>query len=119
MSRRFKREPKAVTQTRHAITRARYRLKEDWTEDDVRVVVNKIRWTEKEKWAKYRGMAVYLFGQSHRVSIYAVRHNGLWVPVAYDKKRKTIATVLPLQFLIYDEDRRPIGYHLKGDSVTL
>lgn len=42
---------------------------------------------------------VYLEKQSNRVSIMAIHHGEEWVPVCYDKQRKSIATFLPREAL--------------------
>lgn len=42
---------------------------------------------------------VFLEKQSNRVSMFAVKVEGEWVPVIYDKARHSIATFLPLEAL--------------------
>lgn len=42
---------------------------------------------------------VFLEKQSNRVSFFALKKDGLWLPVIYDKERKTIVTVLPTEAL--------------------
>ena len=37
--------------------------------------------------------------QSNRVSLYALKHEGSWLPVVYDKIRHTIVTILPIEAL--------------------
>ncbi len=42
---------------------------------------------------------VFLEKQSNRVSMWAVKVEGQWVPVIYDKERHSIATFLPIEAL--------------------
>lgn len=42
---------------------------------------------------------VFLEKQSNRVSFFALKNDGVWLPVIYDKERKTIVTVLPVEAL--------------------
>lgn len=41
------------------------------------------------------GQATFLFSQSHRVSIFSVRHEEKRIPVVYDGSRKVLVTALP------------------------
>jgi len=43
--------------------------------------------------------AVFLMRESNRVSHYAVKHDGDWIPVVYDNNRSTIVTFLPKEAL--------------------
>ena len=42
---------------------------------------------------------VFLFKESNRVSLFAIKHEGEWVPIVYDKIRHTIVTFLPKEAL--------------------
>lgn len=105
---------KADAQRLHAIKRAEERLQQTWTLEDVAICVNRIRSDQKEKWAKYKGTAVLLRRQSRRVSIWAVRHRDVWSPMVYDRDRKTIVTILPIEGLVYDGDR-PVDFKHKWE----
>jgi len=45
------------------------------------------------------GRAIFLERQSLRVTMFAVYHDGQWIPVVYDTHRHTIVTFLPLEAL--------------------
>ena len=45
------------------------------------------------------GAAEHLWSQSHRVSAFAVRLHERVLPVVYDRKRKCVCTVLPIEVL--------------------
>ena len=51
--------------------------------------------------------ARFLERQSHRITLWAVRHNGREVPVVYDKTRGTIVSVLPPDVLARFPVRTP------------
>jgi hypothetical protein len=41
----------------------------------------------------------FLYRQSNRVSLFALKWGGEWLPVVYDKQRHTVVTVLPQEAL--------------------
>lgn len=77
---------KAKAQRRHAQRRARGRYGVHLNRADLDAMVRQIQ----------AGKATFLRRQSGRVSLFAVDMQGLRVPVVYDRKRKTIVTVLPI-----------------------
>jgi len=81
------REPKAKTQLRHAIRRARERFGLYLNEDKMRGIAKKIRHGEAEFFDK----------QSLRVSRFKVCVDGVEMVAVYDKRRGTVVTVLTVE----------------------
>lgn len=50
---------------------------------------------------------VFLLKESNRVSHFAIKHDGDWLPVVYDKERGTIVTFLPKEALEQYEVKVP------------
>jgi len=76
---------KSTNQKRHARRRAAERYELDLHQDAQAAIVRAIQ----------GGEARFIRKQSQRVSVWEVEHGGRRLPVVYDKKRKTIVTVLP------------------------
>jgi hypothetical protein len=80
---------KAEKQRRHARRRAFERYALDLHQDAQASIVRAIE----------GGEARFISRQSQRVSVWEVKHEGRRLPVVYDRKRKTIVTVLPQEAL--------------------
>jgi hypothetical protein len=81
---------KAKKQSRHARRRARERYALDLHQDAQQQIIRMIQ----------DGEARFIRRQSQRVSLWEVEHDGLRLPIVYDRKRKTIVTVLPQEELL-------------------
>ncbi len=79
------RSSKATNQKRHAKRRAAERYGVDLHQDAYLQMIRAIQ----------AGNAKLIKRQSVRCAIYEVSHKGQKLPVVYDRKRKTIVTVLP------------------------
>jgi len=77
---------KKKNQIQHAKHRAMQRYGISLTASGSEEMVRKIQ-SQKD--------CVFLERQSNRVSMIAVLHEEVWIPVVYDKQRKSIVTVLP------------------------
>ncbi len=78
---------KKRAQRLHATRRAAERYGINWNRHRVREVKAQIA----------LGRATLLEKQSNRVSIYQCWIEGRWIKIAYDKQRKEVASVLPLE----------------------
>jgi hypothetical protein len=87
MTRRKKKTTKTII--RHVQKRAKQRLGLDLREDEVRHIAKQIR----------LGKATFIARQSSNKSIWEVSAFGLIIPVAYDKKRKVVSTILPEDYV--------------------
>jgi hypothetical protein len=76
---------KKTNQRNHARKRAGERYELGFRKDERKYFVREIQ----------GGRAVFLEKSSHRVSKFAVKYEGEWYPVVYDKNRKEIITFLP------------------------
>jgi hypothetical protein len=85
---------KAKNQKRHAKRRAFERYALDLHQDAQASIVRAIQ----------GGEARFLRRQSWRVTLWEVEHDGQRLPVVYDRKRKTIVTVLPEEALTQERN---------------
>ncbi len=91
---------KAQCQHIHAKARAKARY-EIWFNNDLK--------TKFVKWIQTGDVnSKYIRSDSIRISIWAVKYNNKWIPVVYDKKRKSIVTFLPPEVL--DEENETAVY---------
>ncbi|MBI2048059.1 MAG: hypothetical protein HYT27_02875 [Parcubacteria group bacterium] len=79
-------------QIRHAQKRARERHGLHLDENDLVTLANRIR---KQNLPQHKEKAVFVKRKTNRISMWFVWHKNQWLPVAYDKERKSIATILP------------------------
>lgn len=80
---------KAINQKKHARRRAAARYAVNLHDDAQERIVRSIQ----------SGEARLIRRQSQRVGVYEVSHEGKKLPVVYDRKRKTLITVLPEEAL--------------------
>ena len=80
---------KAKNQKKHSKRRAAERYDLELHQDAEASIIRAIQ----------GGEAKFIRRQSYRVSIFEVEHEGRTLPVVYDRKRKTIATILPKEAL--------------------
>lgn len=81
---------KAKCQKKHAKRRAKSRFGLD---------LNQNQYLEMVKRIQNNVDCVFLEKQSNRVSFFALKNEGVWLPIIYDKERKTIVTILPAEAL--------------------
>jgi len=99
-------DPKAKNQRRHAITRARQRYGFDLTAEDYDAIRCRLMLLCKQP----DPGVVFLWRQSKRVSHFAIWHGAEWIPVVYDRHRKTIVTFLPLHALKRHKEKLDLAF---------
>lgn len=94
------RPSKSTNQKRHARRRAAERYDLDLHQDAQQKIIRAIQ----------GGEAKFIRRQSLRVTVWEVEFEGRKLPVVYDRKRKTIATVLPVAALEPERKEHGINY---------
>jgi hypothetical protein len=91
---------KAKKQSRDARRRARERYALNLHQDAQQQIIRRIE----------DGEARFVRRESQRVSLWEVEHDGLRLPIVYDRKRKTIVTVLPQEALETEGENHERNY---------
>jgi hypothetical protein len=99
---------KAVSERVHFRRRCAQRYGHHFGRDTMRRFVQAIR--------ENRGRAVFLLRCSCARTIWAVRHDDMWIPVVYNRHTKQVITALPPSALRGFESRLAINEEDHGNS---